>query len=129
MRKEFTMKETIDLNTRRLELQMPIDILAKRAKVSAQVVDSILSQQAEKVPEYIVEQVSNILGIRQGQPMLDTDDFRYQRAKEKAKLWRTMVQGTMALEDQAVSSETMTQLEIKTIEQLLAGDARNLWCE
>jgi hypothetical protein len=38
-----------------------------------------------------------------------------------------MVQGTMGLEAQAVSAETLDDLTERHVEQLLAGSGRRLW--
>jgi len=51
------------------------------------------------------------------------------RPKKKPSAFVAMVQGTSALESQAVSPETMRDLRERTINELLAGSNRKLWAD
>ena len=59
----------------------------------------------------------------------DVHALRRQQAEKKADRILAMVQGTSALESQAVSQETMRDLRERTINELLAGSNRKLWAD
>jgi hypothetical protein len=53
--------------------------------------------------------------------------IRRRQAERKADRVLAIVQGSSALEGQAVSRQTMKKLREKTINELLAGSPRKLW--
>ena len=70
------------------------------------------------------------VGIGEGAGITETiraDDFRRQRAEEKAKQLAGMVQATMGLEAQAVDRKTLDSLIEENVHKLLAGSGRRLW--
>ncbi len=61
--------------------------------------------------------------------MVPAQEVLEQQARKKAERLVGMVQGTSALEAQAVSSRHIGQMIKKTIQELLAGSRRRLWAE
>jgi hypothetical protein len=57
----------------------------------------------------------------------DDQTFAERQAEAKAKLIVRMVQGTSALESQAVDSDTFQQMVKQTVHELMAGPRRKLW--
>jgi hypothetical protein len=51
------------------------------------------------------------------------------KAEAKARLLVSMVQGTSALEAQAVDQETQQEMVEQTVHELLAGSRRALWSD
>lgn len=58
---------------------------------------------------------------------IDIDEYRKQAAREKAVRIAKMVQGTSALEAQAVSSDQYERLIDRSYHELLSGSPRRLW--
>ena len=57
----------------------------------------------------------------------DEQTFAERQAEAKAKAIVRMVQGTSALESQAVDSDTYEQMVKQTMHELMAGSGRRLW--
>jgi transcriptional regulator with XRE-family HTH domain len=121
--------EVVDWNARRKQLKMPVKALVKRSKVSRPTVFRILQGNADVVRFGSVQKVANVLGIGFGGVAVDPELLRREQAKRKAKLLRSLVQGTMALEAQGLPEDYLVQLENETIDKLLAGPGRDLWCQ
>jgi transcriptional regulator with XRE-family HTH domain len=119
--------ETIDLNTRRKLLRMPVDALVRRSGVPRPTVFRILRGKVEAVRFGHVQKVAAVLGLSFGRPPADPEELRQREARRKARLLARLTQGTMGLESQAVSAEVLRELEEKTIAKLLAGQGRKLW--
>jgi hypothetical protein len=62
-------------------------------------------------------------------PIFPAQEILEKQARKKAERLVGMVQGTSALEAQAVSSRHIGQMIKKTIHELLAGSRRSLWAE
>jgi hypothetical protein len=62
-------------------------------------------------------------------PRVELDHFREQRAREKAEGLMALLQGTSALEDQALDSKTLNRMKRQTIHELLAGSPSKLWSD
>ena len=57
----------------------------------------------------------------------DEQAFAERQAETKAEVIVRMVQGTSALESQAVDSDTCRQMVSQTVHELMAGPRRRLW--
>jgi hypothetical protein len=57
----------------------------------------------------------------------DEQAFAERQARTKAEAIVRMVQGTSALESQAVDSDTYRQMVSQTVHELMAGPRRKLW--
>jgi hypothetical protein len=106
---------------------MPVDVLVKRSGVPRPTVFRILRGKIDKVRFGYVQQVAGVLGIAFGRPPVDPEDLCRQEAVKKARLLRSLTQGTMGLEAQAVSDDVLDDLEKKTVAKLLASKGRKLW--
>jgi hypothetical protein len=60
---------------------------------------------------------------------VDVDEVLRQQARKKAEVVARLVQGTSALEDQAVDAATFARLVERTYHEMLAGSRRALWEE
>jgi len=116
------------LNTRRKELRMTYDVLAARSGVSEATVKRILSGKCEKVGLDKVEAIARALGLRWGiEDSSNAHEFRRSVAAEKARWIMRQVQGTSALESQALPEAEYDAMVTRTTEELLAGPSRRLW--
>lgn len=71
----------------------------------------------------ILEALGTTLGIQERDP----DEMCRQQARRKAEQIARLVQGTSALESQAVDAQTYGRLVEKSYHELLAGPRRRLW--
>lgn len=115
------------LNQRRTALGMPYDELQRRCRVSVSTLKRVLG--GETTAEFsTVAVIAGALGVDLG--ITRADDLaamRDRQAHAKAKEIVAMVQGTSALEGQAVGSENLELMEQRTAAELLAGSSRRLW--
>jgi transcriptional regulator with XRE-family HTH domain len=123
-----------DLEKRRKELGMSRAAVAKRAGVSEPTVTRILTDREAAPTLPVVRAITAALRveIRLGDtigfhPLVDVDDYRQEQARAKAIRLVHRVQGSMALESQAVDSATVERMVDRTIIDLLAGSKRKLW--
>lgn len=118
-----------ELNLRRKELKMPVDVLVKRSGVPRPTVFRILQGKTDSIRFVSVAKVAGVLGVTFGGPMIEPEELRLREARRKARLLSRLTQGTMALEAQAVSPELLKELEEQTVTRLLAGKGDKLWGE
>ena len=75
-----------------------------------------------------VTAVADALGVDlTAAPAEDVTSMRERQAHHKARLLVALVQGTSALEGQAVAATDIALMEQRTVAELLAGSARKLW--
>ena len=74
-----------------------------------------------------VAAVARALGVSVELGESDADTFLLKQATEKARRVARMVQGTSALESQAVDADTYERLVSRSVHELLAGSRRRLW--
>ena len=118
------------LELRRHELGMSKATLAKRAGVSLMTVNRILSGEDRGPRVTNLQAIAAALGVQIGIAEASSAlEFRKAQAAAKAKRLVRMVQGTMALEAQAVDSHTIADMIEQTTCELLAGSDRKLWNE
>src|ERR1700722_5178880 len=116
------------LDFRRRQLGMSKAALAARAKVSRPTVDRILSGREESPRISNVSAIAAALGVELR--LVDNvitvvdqksaQEFRRQQALNKAKRIVKMVQGNMALEAQAVGTDTADERADQTVSELRA---------
>lgn len=116
---------TSRLSARRHELGMSYPALAERSGVSEPTVKRILSGQDASFAN--VTAVAAAMGLKLGFEETDAQDLRRAQAEKKARHIARMVQGTSALESQAVDDATYQRLVEKSLHELLAGSSRRLW--
>ena len=120
---------TLELNTRRKALKMPLEALVKRSGVPRAAVVRILRGNVDMVRFGQFQKVAGVLGIPIGAPAFDPEELRSIEARKKARLLRRLTQGTMGLEAQALPEDVLSELEEQTVAKLLAGTGRKLWSD
>ena len=124
------MTDIVKLDLRRKLLGMSRATLARRSGVSIAAVHRILSGQEDSPSVATVEALASELGL--AMRLVETaepDELRQQQAQLKAKQITCMVQGTMALEAQAVDRKNLDRITERNVHRLLAGSDRKLWDE
>jgi transcriptional regulator with XRE-family HTH domain len=119
---------SVQLERRRKALRMSFKVLALRSGVSLPTVQRILRNGGEGFTYAKVAAVARSLGMDfELKCTSDEQTFAEQQARAKAGVIVRMVQGTSALESQAVDSETRQQMLNQTVHELMAGPRRKLW--
>jgi transcriptional regulator with XRE-family HTH domain len=106
---------------------MSIPSLAVRSGVSEATVKRILGGQIGEASFANVAAVAEALGVPLGLIETDVDELCRKQARKKAEQVVRLVQGTSALESQAVDTQTYNRLLEKSFHELLAGSKRRLW--
>ena len=118
------------LERRRRELGLSQSVLAERSGVSMPTVQRILSDHSLAASFENTVAIAQALGMQlDAVPIFPAHEILEQQARKKAERLVGMVQGTSALEAQAVSTQHIGQMVKKTIQELLAGSRRRLWTE
>ena len=122
------------LDNRRIRLRMSKADLARRAGLSLPTVQRLLrSQEGDARVETVAAlaaalgvevRLSDTLGVHES---IAVSAFRAQQARRKARRLAKLVQGTMALEAEAVEASVLEQMEEANFHALLAGPPRRLW--
>jgi transcriptional regulator with XRE-family HTH domain len=103
-------------------------LLAERSGVSLPTVQRILRDGGEHTTYANLEAVALALGMSfELRSTCDEQDFAEQQALTKAKAIARMVQGTSALESQAIDSDAYQQMVKQTVHELMTGTRRRLW--
>ena len=104
------------------------DALSKRSRVPVSTLKSIFRKGVEHATFSNVVAIASALGVEiEISPKVDSFEFRQQQALRKAKDLVGLVQGTSALEAQAVGSRQLEQMIHELVHQLMAGSPRRLW--
>jgi transcriptional regulator with XRE-family HTH domain len=118
------------LNERREKLGISCSILAKRTGVSLRSIQRILSGEEPNPGFATVASLAHELGVGvRFDEELNVRTIRRRQAERKAERILAIVQGSSALEAQAMTRETIRNLREKTINELLAGSDRKLWAD
>ena len=116
------------LEKRRRELRMSRPTLARRSGVSVATVNRVLSGQIERATMGNVRCVADALEVDLAAVAnCSSLEFQQREARAKAEKIVQLVQGTSALEGQAVDAETLAQMVQRTVHELIAGPKRRLW--
>jgi transcriptional regulator with XRE-family HTH domain len=128
-----------DLNRRRRELGMSYRVLSELSGVSLPVVQRLLSAKIQAPSFPNVMAIASALGGGIPRTLPDgscTFDFpvsaekvRERQAEKKARRLVGLVQGTSALEAQAVSGDVYREMIERTSRELLVGSNQRLWGE
>jgi hypothetical protein len=128
-----------ELDSRRRELGIPYSALSERSGVSQPVVQRLLTGKLHAPRFQSVIAVARALGLRgleilqdgsiRFDPSASAHDFRQQQAWKKARKLVGMVQGTSALEGQAVNATDYQEMVDRTYHELLAGSNHRLWSD
>ncbi|CAG1009025.1 hypothetical protein PHYC_03643 [Phycisphaerales bacterium] len=114
---------------RKDELRMSFSALAARSGVSEPTVKRILGGHLRQASFVNVASIASALGIPLGLSETDADEFCREQARKQAERIARLVQGTSALEGQAVEGAAYRRLVEKSYHELLAGPRRRLWSE
>lgn len=115
------------LADRRKRLGMPYPALARRSGVSEPTVKRVLAGRLAEASFENVASIAAALGMPLMAQPIDIEDFRERAAREKAELVARLVQGTSALEAQAVDADQYRTLVERSMRDLLTGSRRLLW--
>jgi transcriptional regulator with XRE-family HTH domain len=118
------------LDERRRELGLSYELLSKRCGVSRPTLQRILSGRHDAASFATIVAIAESLGLRlRLDSRVDTPDLKREQAERKAKKLVALVQGTSALEGQAVDEKQVKSMVEQTTHELLAGSKRRLWSE
>lgn len=118
------------LENRRRTLGLSQSALAERSGISLPTVQRILSGHNPSASFDNTLSIAQVLGMQlDAVPTIPAHEVLKQQARKKAERLVRMVQGTSALEAQAVSTQQIGQMIKKTTQELLAGSRRRLWAE
>ncbi|MBX3387237.1 MAG: helix-turn-helix transcriptional regulator [Phycisphaeraceae bacterium] len=117
------------LSRRRAELGISLAALAQRSGVSEPTVKRIFAGRIGEASFANVAAVVDALGLSLDLGAADADQMRRTQARKQAERVARLVQGTSALESQAVDERAYQQLVERTYHELLAGPKRRLWTE
>ncbi len=116
------------LQQQRHALDMPYGVLAKRTGLGVSTVQRALHGEVGRLET--VASVAAALGVRLGVvSKASPNGIRHKQASVKARRLAGIVQGSSALEGQAVSADALCKIEQRIKEKLLGGPAGRLWGE
>ena len=118
---------TTQLELRRQDLGMTCASLARRTGLGLRTVQRVLSGAESDAQFSTVAKLANALGMIMRFESVDLNEVRRRAAEMKAAQLVDMVQGTMALEAQAVGNEAVLRMRERTVRDLLAGSNQKLW--
>jgi transcriptional regulator with XRE-family HTH domain len=119
---------THELDQRRRQLGLSYAALAKRSGVSSATVVRFLSGRHSQASFQNVTAIADALGFAVAfHPTASASEIRKAQAQKKARQLIGLVQGTSALEAQAVDAQELEDLTEQTTNVLLAGSPRRLW--
>ena len=116
---------------RKKQLGMSYAALATRSGVSEPTLKRMLSQDEAESHSPRLDRLAAVmeaLGMSlMAGPALPVDEFRFREADAKARRLVRLVQGTSALEEQAVDSDVFERMVEDARRELLDGSSRRLW--
>ena len=116
-----------DLSRRWRDLRMPYGELARRCGVSISTLKRVFGGEVT-ASFSTVSAIAEAMGVRLGITHAeDVAAMRQRQARAKARSLVGLVQGTSALEGQAVDPTDIELMEQRTTAELLSGSARRLW--
>lgn len=124
---DSTFSITSELNARRRHLGMSCAVLAGQSGISLRTVQRVLSGVEKKPRLATVVALADCLGMPLHFQKETVTAVRCRQARRKARHLMAIVQGTSALEAQALEGPALRKLRSKTVKELLAGSPRRLW--
>ena len=115
------------LERRRRKLGMSRSALAERSGVSLATVNRVLGGNLGNASFGNVTSIASALGMSLKWKAPTALRFKRLQAKKKAQKLASLVQGTSALEGQAVNARVKEEIADEIECQLLAGPKRKLW--
>ena len=116
-----------DLGRRRRSLGMSYDELSRRAGVPVSTLKRVMGGEVT-ASFSTVSAVADALGVDFAKAAAEEiPAMRERQARAKARTLVALVQGTSALEGQAVAPADVELMEQRTAAELLSGSARKLW--
>jgi len=116
-----------DLGRRRRSLGMSYDELGRRCGVPVSTLKRVMGGEVT-ASFSTVSAVADALGVDFAKaPAEEIPAMRERQARAKARSLVALVQGTSALEGQAVAPADVELMEQRTAAELLSGSARKLW--
>ena len=123
------------LEQRRRDLGIGYPALGERAGISVQTLKRIFSGKANNPTLQSLQAICRVLGLQliidgsmiKTHAKKSVQELREVAAMEKAKRIVKLVQGTSALEAQAVGISSVRDMVSRTVNELLAGSSRKLW--
>jgi len=117
------------LDRRRRELGLTFAALSSRSGVSEPTVKRILGGRLGEASFTHVVAIARALGSPISADLQDVDEMVREQARRKAEGIARLVQGTSALEAQAVDDAEYCRLVDRSYHELLAGSRRRLWAD
>ena len=115
------------LGRRRRDLGMPYGELGRRCGVSISTLKRVLGGKAT-ASFSTVSAIADALGMGLEPTQIEgIASMRERQAHDKARALVALVQGTSALEGQAVDATDIELMEQRTAAELLSGSSRRLW--
>jgi transcriptional regulator with XRE-family HTH domain len=116
------------IERKRKALKISRRLLARRSGVSLPTINRILGGGLEHTTFGNLRSTARALGMDfEIKNIIGEQDFAEQQATANAEIIMRMVQGTSALESQAVDNDTRNQMVRQTVHELMAGSRRKLW--
>lgn len=122
-----TLAATLD--QRRWELGLTCSAVATRSGLGLRTVQCVLSGRESDPGLQTVCAIARELGASVTLQGDDVNDVRRRQAEKKATKLLALVQGTSALEGQALDRKAIASMRERTVRDLLAGSPRRLWAD
>jgi len=109
---------------------MSLQTVAERSGLGVRTVQRVLSLREPKANLDTVLQIADALNVELRPKEAGTAHLvRKREAAKKAARLAAMVQGTSALESQAIPKKDLRDIEDEIADRLLSGSARQLWAD
>jgi hypothetical protein len=109
---------------------MSFRVLAERSGLGLRTVQRVLSLEEPAARLDTVLQIADALSVELCPKEIGTAHrVRQRAAQRKAVRLASMVQGTSALESQAIPKNDLREIEDEIAARLLSGSSRELWAE
>jgi transcriptional regulator with XRE-family HTH domain len=118
------------LAARRKELRMSLQVVAKRSGLGLRTVQRVLSEREPNAKLDTVLRIADALNIELRPKEAGSAHLvRKRPAMKKAANLASMVQGTSALESQAIPKNDLRDIKAEMAARLSTGSSRQLWAE
>jgi DNA-binding phage protein len=118
------------LAAKRKELRMSLQVVAKRSGLGLRTVQRVLSEREPNAKLDTVLRIADALNIELRPKEAGSAHLvRKRQAMKKAANLASMVQGTSALESQAIPKNDLRDIKAEMAARLSTGSSRQLWAE